>query len=371
MNQLGLKCGLLGGGQLARMLAQSAFQLGCEVHALSENPSDPVAQVTGFWKQGSARQAHDLEFFAADLDLLTFESEFYDAEQMQQSLLNSKAYLFPSTTCMAMIQNRASQKALFIEYKIPTAAYMEIKSTDDLTQAWSLLGPHVLKTKTGGYDGYGTFVIKKQNQHQTVDANLIDSPGLIAEKWIAFKRECAVILVRSRSGEKLALPLVQSQQKDSKCDWVSGPISHKQWPSMQKKIFRMLDAIDYVGVIGIEFFDTGSELLVNELAPRVHNSGHYSMNALNFSQFDLHWLAGMGRKLPKIILSGKHFLMTNLIGKKISSEMVLTHPLSGCLHWYGKNLSKPGRKMGHINYIGAQPPQLLKTALKERSLFKI
>lgn len=372
--KLGSKAGVLGGGQLARMLALSGFARGLEVHILSEKATDPAAQVSHFWTKGSPAEKSDLLPFLKQLDHLTFESEFFPAGQLEKSLPAKHPYIFPSLRCMALIQDRAKQKELLEEHRIPTSPFVVLHSPHELQAALKIFEGLVLKKRIGGYDGNGTWILASRNkfeQANKIDPDLFLSPGLIAEKFIPFRRELAVMLVRSRSGEKLALPLVQSVQVDSRCDTVVGPIDHPQFLPLQKKLFKMLDAIDYVGVLGLELFDTGKELLVNELAPRVHNSGHYSQNSLSFSQFDLHWMAGLGLALPKIKMQTPAFAMINLIGQKTTTKMTCPESLQGQLHWYGKLESRPGRKMGHINYGGNSIPSLLRVAKSERSQFKL
>lgn len=370
-HHLALKVGILGGGQLARMLALSGFARGLEVHALSENPTDPVAQVSHFWVQGSPDNQADLVSFSKHLDLLTFESEFFNAAGIEKSLGRHKKKLFPSTKCMSMIQDRAKQKVLLDDFGIPTAPFIVVHEPEDLISSLKVFGPMVLKKRQGGYDGNGTWVLRNPNQIAKIDKKLFLAPGFIAEKFIPFSRELAVMFVRSRSGQKQALPLTQSVQKSSRCDYVLGPVTHSGFLALQKKFFKMLDAIDYVGVLGVELFDTGTQLLVNELAPRVHNSGHYSQNALNSSQFDLHWMAGLDLELPEVQIQEKAFAMINLIGRKNTSRMKAPNALSGQLHWYGKGESRPGRKMGHVNYSGPEIKKLLAQGLRERNLFRI
>ena len=192
-----------------------------------------------------------------------------------------------------------------------------------------------------------------------------DPQKFIAEKFIPFKRELACIFVRGRNGSTKVLPLVQSQAVNNRCDWVLGPITHPAFKKISAQILKMMKTLDYVGAMGVEFFDTGKNLIVNEIAPRVHNSGHYSQDALNFSQFDLHLMAGLGLELPEIKILDKSFVMTNLLGES-EKEFSFPDKLTGKLHWYGKKENRPGRKMGHINYLGPAGKSLLTKALLER-----
>ena len=176
------------------------------------------------------------------------------------------------------------------------------------------------------------------------------------EKWIPFKRECALMIARSADKSFTHLPLVESFQKDSRCDWVKGPIFIKAAGPMVEKLKSFLKRLHYVGVMGVEFFLTRKGLIINEIAPRVHNTGHYSQATPGWSQFDLHNMCLLGQKLPKEIKIKGGFAMANLIG---SGAEVKLKPVGG-LHWYGKSENRRGRKMGHINVLASSPGKALK-----------
>ncbi len=369
---LPLKIGFLGGGQLARMMALEAHRLGLEPHVYSASPQDPAAQVTCHHHVGLLTDFKTLNEFAQKMDCLTFESEFVPSEVLTDLENSVDSEIFPRPSIMRLLQNRLTQKQTLLRYKVPTAPFLEIENTKELLPVWKTFqGPFVLKSNFGGYDGYGTFFAKKETHLKSLSEELPkSSQGYMAEQMIAFKQEVAAILVRSSSGETLALPLVQTFQTQGRCDWVRGPIQHKKWADMQKRLFSMMKALNYVGALGVEMFDTGSELLVNELAPRVHNSGHYSQDALLESQFALHLKAGLGLKLGSSKILAPQFVMVNLLGRS-QAELQAPAQLSGELHLYGKNENRPGRKMGHVNYVGSKGPNLLKTALRERKGFQL
>lgn len=359
---LGGRVGILGGGQLARMLAHSAQRMGLEVHVLSSDAHDPAAQVTAHHRKGSPHRAADLSRFLKDLDFLTFESEFFDMDVLE-SVLPKGLQVFPRTDLMRALQDRRPQKELLVTQKIPTAPFVAVDEPSGLARAWEKFPKgFVLKKARGGYDGYGTFYAR---QVADLDRLAKGFPGpSIAESFIPFKRELAVTAVCGPQ-DFAFLPLVESKQTQSRCDWVKGPVRHPAWPALSQKLRRMLKRIGYRGVIAFELFDTGRDLLVNEIAPRVHNSAHYSMDALAQSQFDLHWIAGMGFAFKAPRLLHPAFVMTNLLGES-SDPFRIPPGLEGRLHWYGKNDNRPGRKMGHVNHLGARPDPLLKKALLER-----
>ena len=374
---MGMRVGILGGGQLARMMALEAHRLGIEPHIFSSSAQDPAAQVSKFWTHGNLQDFKALDVFIESMDYVTFESEFAPTASLErwQNSWEKKTpeKIFPRPSVMKRLQNRASQKQTLIDFKIPTSPYLEISKSSELETVIQQLGPRfVLKTTFGGYDGYGTFFAKTPADIAKLSDQMNNSTqSFIAEKFVSFQREIAVILVRTHSGKCFSLPLVETKQTDGRCDWVIGPISHKAYAGLEKKLFRMLNELEYVGVMGVEMFDTGKEILVNELAPRVHNSGHYSQEALSQSQFSLHLRAGLDHNLeiPKLI--GKEFVMVNLLGES-DKKLQVPEKLSGTLHLYGKSDNRPGRKMGHVNYVSLKKiPGLLKFALKERKGFQL
>lgn len=360
------RVGILGGGQLARMMALAGAPQGLRVAVLSGQTDDPAAQVTADWKKGDPGRVEDLREFCAGLDALTFESEFFDMEAVAQVLASEpRLFVYPRPDLMAEVQDRRTQKALLDRYKIPTAHWVRVDSLADLRQAAENLGfPFVLKKAQGGYDGYGTFYVKNADDLSRL-RETAPFPA-IAEKAIKFKRELALMFFRNRAGDFAIYPLVESRQRDSRCDFVLGPVKHPGIAALTLKFKKALKDLDYVGALGVEMFDTGKELLVNELAPRVHNTGHYSQNAMDFDQFQMHLLCARGGKLPRPRPLTKAFVMANILGMD-DKLPDLNAPLTGRLHWYGKSQSRPGRKLGHVNYVGASLEALFKIARRERA----
>ncbi len=360
--------GILGGGQLARMLALDAFPLGISVSVLTKQAMDPAAQVVGQTKLGSLSDPKDLRKFLSEVEALTFESEFIDIPKLRQTLPRS-LYVFPNLSAIEAIQDRLTQKRLLDRFDITTSPWMPVDTKVELTEAISKFKTgFVLKQRRFGYDGYGTFVFKN-GKH---DAMVLQKTthGFIAEEFIDFKRELAVSFVRAKDGKFLSLPLVESVQTDSRCFSVAGPVEHKGLKSLTKKVKTMMEKIDYVGILAVELFETAKGLIVNELAPRVHNSAHYSQDALTCSQFEYHLRAGLGLPLPKVEITTKGFAMVNLLGEGNKEPQLSRDPL-GKLHWYGKNENRPGRKLGHINTTGSTPKKALTKALAWRKDFQL
>ena len=358
-----LKVGYLGGGQLARMLSESAHRMGLEPHVLSLMADNPAAQNTHHWHQGSLEDPQALKIFLKSVDVVTFESEFMNAEKLIQAQQETGSKIFPRPELMALLQDRKTQKEMFDQNKLPTSPWLSIENSDEVMEFISDYKlPVVFKKRFFGYDGYGTFVVKTKKQLAQFLKEEFKPDLFIVEKFIPFKKECAVILARSQDDSFVSLPFVESFQKDSRCDWVKGPIKSKAATAMKAKLKKFLKKVNYVGVMGVEFFVTNKGLMINEIAPRVHNTGHYSQDIQGLSQFDLHNMCLLGMKLPKEIKIKGGFAMANLIG---GGKKVRLKAVPG-LHWYGKSENIKGRKMGHVNAQAGSADSALKLALKRR-----
>jgi 5-(carboxyamino)imidazole ribonucleotide synthase len=350
------------------MLALSAYPLGYELKVLTAHVKDPAAQVCGQIDLGALTDENALRRFASAVDVVTFESEFVDTELLKRCLPAS-VQVFPSLNVIGTIQDRLTQKTLLDKHKIPTSAWLPVESAGDLKKAAEKFPRgFVLKQRRFGYDGYGTFVYRNP---KFPDPSPLEKSkfGFIAESFIAFKRELAMSFVRSRN-DFVALPLVESVQRDSRCFSVAGPIKSAHAKMMTAAFKRLMNEIGYEGILAAEFFDTGKGLIVNELAPRVHNSAHYSQDALTCSQFEYHWRAGLGLELPRPELLRPGFAMINLLGEG-HTAVKLSHSANGYLHWYGKLENRKGRKLGHINVLDKNGPAALRRALKWRKEFQL
>ncbi len=367
----GKKLGLVGGGQLARMLVIDAHSLGLESHVLCHHKDEPATRVTPFFSLDGMASDKSIKNFVKDLDYLTFESELVPTailRWLDQNDLGSgraRPFVFPRPSLMLQIQNRASQKKLLEKFQIPTLPWLEIDKFEKLYEAAAIKDlPLILKKSFGGYDGYGTYLVDSKKMENLKSL----FPGsFILEPRISFERELALGIVRNTKGQFAQLPLVHTVQKDSKCDFAAGPIDFPV-SGMVSKIKKMMNAVDYVGILHFEFFLWQKKLWVNELAPRVHNSSHFSMDALSESQFTLHLKAGLGHRLTNPRQKAPHFAMFNLIAQ---DHTPLKNPaqLAGRLHWYGKSESRPGRKMGHINYFGDSMASLIQLGKTDRRRF--
>jgi 5-(carboxyamino)imidazole ribonucleotide synthase len=359
--------GILGGGQLARMLAIKARQMGLHTVVLSEKISDPAARVSNRWVQGKINSVKDIRKLLKICDILTFESEFIPADLLQKSLKGKRTKIYPSLECLGRLQDRLHQKELLFDNELPTLGHVKVNSKEEIDLAFQAFDQHiVLKKRMGGYDGYGTFVVRNLNDLNLFKKNFKGQESqFIIEPLVHFKSEKSLLFARNVQGETVSLPMIQSVQTNNQCDYVIGPVTHPLENKLRRQITEFLRKINYVGVIAFELFDLGSELVINEIAPRVHNTGHFSQDALNMDQFELHLRCVLGLPLPPIESLQRAFVMVNLVGKSTRIPHINKFP-SGNLHWYEKNENRARRKMGHINYTGKNKTELLKKALSER-----
>lgn len=343
--------------------------MGLAVSVLTTHVSDPAAQVVGQTQIGSLNNEGDLRRFLSELDFVTFESEFVDTALVARCLPKT-CQAFPSLNVLASIQDRLTQKQLLERFIIPTSPWMPVDSAADLHQAMKTFPDgFVLKQRRFGYDGYGTFVVRTPRD---LDESILSKSkfGFIAEAFVKFKRELAISFVRANARDFVSLPLVESVQEDSRCFSVSGPRKHKGVTKITTAFRRLMQELDYKGILAVELFETPKGLLVNELAPRVHNSAHYSQQGLSCDQFEYHLRAGLGLHLPRVELIRPGFAMVNLLGEGAPQTQLSLSPF-GKLHWYGKQENRAGRKLGHINVLDSNSKRALTRALKWRKEFKL
>ncbi len=360
--------GILGGGQLARMLVLKAHQMGLNTVVLAEKLSDPAVQVANSWVKGKTNAIKDIHKLLLISDVVTFESEFISADLIKKSLKNIKGtQIFPSLSCLGHFQDRLLQKEWLCDFELPSLEHIKINSKDDIELAFEAFNHKVVfKKRTGGYDGYGTFVIKNLPDLKAFKKHIKgEESNYIIEPFVEFKSERSLIFARNTLGEITSFPMVQSVQIHNQCDYVIGPVTHPAEKKLKYSINNFLNQINYVGTIAFELFDLGTTLVINEVAPRVHNTGHFSQDALSVDQFELHLRSILGMKFPKMELKQPGFVMVNLLGHTTRVPFVKKFP-TGSLHWYNKTENRPRRKMGHVNYIGKNKKNLLKKALLER-----
>lgn len=390
-----LTIGIIGGGQLARMMALESSRMGLSVRIYCESYSDPAAQIQRDVMIGSLADIPTLRAFLQSVDVCTFESEFVDLEVLKKASETLPVQFHPAIETMDRIQDRLPQKILLDSCGLPTARWFEVSNEKAAREAYRSLNSNrksgvVFKQRRLGYDGYGTVIVRSE---QELDAFLtermhLQSSGWIAEELIPFHSELAVTFIRDREGNIGRFPVVETKQADSRCLWVKGPYPKR--PELNRvllKAHQMLAEIRYVGAMTLELFRVKQgplgratyKVLVNEVAPRVHNSCHYSLNAYSLNQFSGHLLACSSDSIrPALKEIGSTqtfrggFAMANLLGTREVDRLgvqVANHPIGlspdRWIHWYGKHESRKGRKLGHVTVLSASPKAALRSALKQ------
>ncbi|HYL85023.1 MAG TPA: 5-(carboxyamino)imidazole ribonucleotide synthase [Candidatus Angelobacter sp.] len=347
--------GILGGGQLGYMLALAGYPLGLHFRFLDPSPEAPVGRiaqrVTADYTDHAA-----LEKFSSGLELVTYEFENVPVEAAK--LLAQRVPVYPPPAALETAQDRLAEKTLFRELEIATTEFVPVANARELDAAVAQLGlPVVLKTCRMGYDGKGQWILRTVEDVARAKAEL-PRVGLILERFVPFTRELSVLAVRSRVGETAFYPLVENHHRGGILRLSLAPApaleAHVQ-RSAEDVARRVLERLEYVGVLAIEFFEHQGRLLANEMAPRVHNSGHWSIEGAVTSQFENHLRAVLGLPLGSTGPAG-HCAMINLIGDLPESSEVLAVPDTH-LHFYGK-VPRPGRKLGHITLRAASPERL-------------
>ena len=362
------KIGILGGGQLARMMALKAHSLGLRPFILSESKDDPSAGVTRFWTQGNLDSLKDLKKFLKKTDLVTFENEFVNTKLLAKAMSEAKTPVLPHPQVIQKIQDRWTQKKLLSRHKIPTSPFVKIDNKAQLFKAFHQFNQKiVLKKRRFGYDGGGTFIIKNKKDLKKI-MPLVQKDVFIGEEYIPFQKEWAVILAVHKNADPVSLPLVETVQKNFRCYLVKGPVKDSRADKFITQLKTFVKKIKYDGVIAFELFLKSGEIFVNEIAPRVHNSGHYSLDALSKDQFTLHLEAVLKQPLGSPRLLYNNFAMLNLLGKTENTSAWKKIP-DVFLHDYDKKEKRKGRKMGHLNAGARSSQEALFRLMKAKKYF--
>lgn len=413
MNDSHLKTiGILGDGQLARMLTLSAHRLGMN-HWILGKENSPAASVSHKVILGDAEDPDQVAKWLRKVDIVTFESDYSHPpvlSLLMEMEADNQTIIRPSATLFSTITHRVRCKKLLEKYNFTVSPYLPIpasvKTFDDLAALMKPVFPPqqkaILKLSTGGYDGRGTCPVNLGGDASNHAAGRFlarhSGSEMMVEAMVPFHRELAITAVRSACGDIYLFPLVETKQTSYQCDWVKGPVITmsgfkkptggpepfvsygirisddgeelvESYMELVENITKFLDRTGYIGAVAFELFDVDGKLVVNEISPRVHNSCHYSMDAMSESQFDLHLKAitGLPLGVPRLMAGG--FAMANLIGSE--SVISVTPNNHTTLHWYGKKDNFRGRKMGHLNALASDKEQALKVVLQARKAMSV
>ncbi len=352
--------GVVGGGQLAMLLVEAGKKRDIDVIVQTTSKNDPAAKKTKQVILHDPTNACGTKLLAEKSRLITFENEWIDIPSLL-SLENNGVSFVPRLQSIRPLINKITQRELLNRLDIPCPKWLPIpleKSSEiDLPVDWGF--PMMAKAATGGYDGKGTKIIKNLDQLEKF-LEVEKEEQWMLEKWVSFEKELSIVSSRDSKGIIRSLPIVETYQSKQVCDWVLAPaeINHDVNLMVKNIVSSLLAELDYVGVIAIEFFYGSEGLLVNEIAPRTHNSGHFSIDACSSSQFDqqICITSDIDVPMPEMLVNGA--LMANLLGLQSNYPISLAQRLKKLrgipglnVHWYEKEEEKKGRKLGHVTYI--------------------
>lgn len=379
--------GVVGGGQLALMLAQEAPGLGLQLHLQAASASDPAVALASSVVLGGPDDVEATAALARRCQVITFENEWVPLEALQ-GLRQGGVRFLPDLDALTSLMSKRAQRELLQKLALPTPRWCPLEQVlepppappealespqsgvfippgaleaaaprrPELPQGFQF--PLMAKSSRGGYDGKGTLPIADQQALEELLAT-VDPADWLLEELVTFEMELALVAARDQHGNVVCYPLVQTQQQQQVCDWVlfPAPVNHAVEAFARNIAASVLTALDYVGLLAIEFFFGPAGLQVNELAPRTHNSGHYTIEACACSQFgqQLRLAALLPMGSPEPLVPGA--LMVNLLGREGTQErdeadcQALAALPGAHLHWYGKSESSPGRKLGHLTLL--------------------
>jgi len=352
--------GIIGGGQLGRMLALAAARLGFRCHVFAPSPDSCAFDVVHRVTIADYTDTAALDRFAMDVDVITYEFENIPAETA--TFLSARKPVLPDPNILATTQDRLIEKNFVQKLGIPTAPFVEISSPDTLKSALEAVGrPAVLKTRRFGYDGKGQVTIRNGTYPATAWREIGAQPAIL-EGFVKFEREISVVAARAHDGTVACFDVTENEHRDHilKVSRAPADVTPTVAARAREIAETIADAFDYVGVLAVEMFvvptNDGHDVLVNEVAPRVHNSGHWTIDGCSVSQFEQHIRAVAGWPLAPPVRHAP-VEMTNLIGAEVDDYVSWLALPGAALHLYGKAQTRPGRKMGHVTRVlpGSEP----------------
>ncbi len=354
---------MVGGGQLARMTHQAAIALGQSLKVLAAAPDDPAALIAPDVQLGHHTDLAALRTFAQGCDAVTFDHEHVPGEHLRE-LLAAGVAVHPGPDALSHAQDKLVMRRKLAEMGLPVPPFAEIRSVSDALEFGAEHGwPCVLKTARGGYDGRGVWTLNTPESAQRTVTELLEAGAvLLAEQRVPLRRELAALVARSPFGQGAAWPLVETVQSEGICVQVLAPApdaSEQLREQAQNMALRIAEELGVVGVLAVELFETDDGLVINELAMRPHNSGHWSMEGARTSQFEQHVRAVLDYPLGSTGLTAPAVAMANVLGAPTEPKMGVDERMHHLfarfphakVHLYGK-AERPGRKIGHVNVLG-------------------
>ncbi len=350
----GATIGILGGGQLGRMLALAAARLGFKCHIFAPNPDSPAFDVVHRVTCADYGDTQALDRFAADADVVTYEFENVPAEAA--TFLAARVPVLPDQNVLATTQDRLAEKDFVTALGIDTAPYASVDASGELPDALARIGrPAVLKTRRVGYDGTGQATIQNGTAPEAAWREVGGQPCIL-EAFVPFVREVSVVAARARDGAVECFDVTENEHRDHilKISRVPAALPEAAARRARQIAETIAQKFGYVGVLAVEMFELrDGSLLVNEIAPRVHNSGHWTLDGASVSQFEQHIRAVAGWPLAKPLRHGR-VEMVNLIGSEVEDYRTWLTVPGAAVHLYGKVAIRPGRKMGHVTRVFAE-----------------
>ena len=371
--------GIIGGGQLALMLAEAASNRGLKVCVQTKSSKDPAGKKADYVIEADPLKLKGNKDLIKECEKIIFENEWIKTEKL--NLLDSENIFVPSLESIQPLIDRISQKNLINRMNLPSPKWITVREFKNLDEKeienWNF--PLMVKSYKGGYDGKGN---TKINIKEELNSFLMEtnSDEWLIEEWVDYESELALVGSRDFNGRIRFFPIVETFQKNNICDWVFAPAD----VNYDLKLFALnvfssiVNELNYVGVLGIEFFYGDNGLLINEIAPRTHNSAHFSIEACSSSQFDQYICISSGITTPEIKMNCEGSLMINLLGLKknfplaLEKRIKLLSQINGSnLHWYGKTKEIVGRKMAHITFLLNEKNHLKRIKESEEILTKV
>ncbi|MEO0540690.1 MAG: 5-(carboxyamino)imidazole ribonucleotide synthase [Cyanobacteria bacterium P01_A01_bin.105] len=367
------RVGVIGGGQLAWMMAAGAERLTLDLVVQTPKPDDPAVSIAPDPVLAAVADASGTAALARRCEVITFENEFIDLAGLRHLEAQGTRF-YPQLDCLAPLLDKYTQRQYCQGIGLPSPVFATLAEKADLARLAIVVEtiglPLALKTRRHGYDGQGTFILNTLDEVQDTWAQLSYQPVLL-EAFVSFEQELAVMVARGQDGSVAVYPVVESEQINQVCRRVIAPacVTDAVTQQVHALATRLVTALDYVGILGIELFLTADQqVLINEIAPRTHNSGHYTLDACQTSQFEQQLRAVIGHPLGATAMTCPQAVMVNLLGydtattagnAEYTDKLAALSAIDNAhVYWYGKTASRPGRKLGHVTVLtqGQQPP---------------